>query len=134
MHACFLLNYTQFTYLVVMTWKVIVVWVIWLLRDTNRRRIMERICAKHMLILGSFPPTTPIVKCFFERMVSVLEEVSSLIETNCGKARIWEKYMLILGFFPQITLIMKCFVKQLVSVLEVVLFLIGKTCGKVRGK
>lgn len=95
---------------------------------------MERICAKHMLILGSFPPTTPIAKCFFERMVSVLEEVSSLIETNCGKARICEKYMLILGFFPQITLIMKCFVKQMVTVLEVVLFLIGKTCGKVRGK
>lgn len=95
---------------------------------------MERICAKYMLILGSFPPTTPIVKCFFERMVSVLEEVSSLIETNCGKARICEKYMLILGFFPQITLIMECFVKQMVTVLEVVLFLIGKTCGKVIGK
>ena len=87
-----------------------------------------------MLILDSFPPTTPITKYFFERMVSVLVEVSSLIETNYGKARICEKYMLILGFFPQITLIMKCFVKQMVTGLEVVLFLIGKTCGKVRGK
>ena len=87
-----------------------------------------------MLILDSFPPTTPIMKYFFERMVSVLVEVSSLIETNYGKARICEKYMLILGFFPQITLIMKCFVKQMVTGLEVVLFLIGKTCGKVRGK
>ena len=95
---------------------------------------MESICAKYMLILVSFPPTTPITKCFFEQLVSVLEEVSSSIETNCGKARICEKYMLILGFFPQVTLIMKCFVKQLVTVLEVVLFLIGKTCGKVRGK